>query len=58
VVALKDIRCVVGRHDWQHHVNKEMGGPAAGYDLCSRCGAEKKVYGKPPSKGVVGPGGF
>jgi len=53
VVRMTNILCLVGRHDWQHRVNKEMGGPDAGYDLCSRCGKEKKAYGKPPSKGVA-----
>lgn len=54
---MKNMLCLLGRHDWQHHVNPEMGGPNAGYDLCARCGTEKKVYGKPPSRGVAGPGG-
>ncbi len=54
---MKHTHCVVGRHDWQHHVSKELGGPGAGHDLRSRRGAETRVYGKPPSKGVVGSGG-
>ena len=55
---MKNILCLVGRHDWQHHVDKEMGGPNARYDLCSRCGTEREGLGKPPSKGVAGPGGY
>lgn len=48
-----NVLCLLGRHKWQHHVNKEMGGPNAGFDLCARCGKEKKAYGKPPSTGVA-----
>lgn len=55
---MKDLRCFFGRHKWLHHVNREMGGPNARYDTCTRCGVEKRAYGKPPSTGVAGPGGF
>jgi hypothetical protein len=58
VIAVKDLRCLVGLHHWKHHVNHEMGGSGGGYDLCTRCRREKKAYGKPPATGVAGPGGF
>ena len=29
------VLCFVGIHDWEHHVNHQMGGPSARYDLCS-----------------------
>jgi hypothetical protein len=53
---MKNVMCLLGRHSWQHHVNHEMGGPSAGYDLCRRCGREKKVYGGPShaSRGIPG----
>jgi hypothetical protein len=53
---MKNVMCLLGRHSWQHHVNPEMGGPGAGYDLCRRCGHEKKAYGPPThaSRGIPG----
>ena len=53
---MKNILCLVGRHAWQHHFNEEMGGPNSGYDLCSRCGKEKKSFepGNPSFKGPLG----
>lgn len=47
------VLCLLGRHKWQHHVNREIGGANAGFDLCARCGREKKAYGKPPPTGVA-----
>ena len=48
--------CLVGIHHWEHHDNHEMGGKGAGFDLCSQCGREKKVYdegGNPGFKGLL-----
>lgn len=52
---MKNVLCLVGRHSWQHHVNHEMGGRAAGFDLCSRCGKERASYdkGNPSFKGPL-----
>ncbi len=50
------ILCLVGLHSWQHGHNPEVGGPGGDYEVCSRCGKEKKVYGKPPPTGVGGGG--
>jgi hypothetical protein len=49
VVAVKKTLCLVARHDWQQHVNKETSGPDGRYYLCSRCAVEKKFYFKPPT---------
>ena len=46
--------CLVGIHHWEHHVNREMGGPNAGYDLCSHCGREKTAYDKGGNPGFNG----
>jgi len=35
------VMCFVGFHHWEHHVNHQMGGPNARYDLCSHCGQER-----------------
>ena len=52
---MRNVLCLVGRHSWQHHVNHEMGGRAAGYDLCRRCGRERPTYdgGNPSFKGLL-----
>jgi len=50
------ILCLVGLHSWQHGHNPEVGGPGGDFEVCSRCGKEKKVYGKPPPTGVGGGG--
>ena len=49
------ILCLVGIHHWEHHVNHEMGGRAAGYDVCTRCHKEKSSYegGNPAFKGLL-----
>jgi hypothetical protein len=52
----KTIACWLGRHDWQHRRNEEMGGKDADYQVCRRCGAERKEYG-PPSPNAAGVGG-
>ncbi len=53
---MKNVLCLVGRHEWQHQVNTERGGPGSGFDLCRRCGTEKKSYGPPShaSRGIPG----
>lgn len=54
-VPVRNVLCRVGAHRWEHHVNNEMGGKNSGYDLCSRCGREKKSYegGNPSFKGPL-----
>ena len=56
--GMKALRCYLGRHRWRHEVNPEMGGPEAGYDLCSRCGKERNVYEKHDGTGMVDLGGI
>jgi hypothetical protein len=49
---------LVGHLLW-HHINPGTSGPEGVYDLCSRCGREKKSYrerGKPSFGGSL-PGG-
>jgi hypothetical protein len=41
---MRHVLCLVGAHHWEHHVNREMGGKGGTYDLCTRCGREKKSY--------------
>lgn len=36
--------CLLGRHDWRHQRNPEVGGPAADFEICTRCGHERKTY--------------
>ena len=52
---MRHVLCLVGVHHWEHHVNREMGGKGATYDLCARCGREKKSYegGNPSFKGPL-----
>jgi len=52
---MRHVLCLAGIHRWEHHVNREMGGKGSGYDLCSRCGREKKSYegGNPSFKGPL-----
>lgn len=53
---MRDVRCLVGIHQWVHHVNREKSGKGGGYDLCSRCSREKKSYegtGNPSFKGPL-----
>ena len=52
---MRRVMCLVGIHHWEHHVNREMGGKNAGYDLCSHCGREKKSYEKGGNPGFKGP---
>ena len=52
--GMKALSCYLGRHRWRHEVNPEMGGPEAGYDVCSRCGKERNVYGKNDGTGIGG----
>ena len=44
---MRALRCLLGRHDWEHKHNPEVGGPGGGYDVCSRCGKEKPAYDAP-----------
>lgn len=53
---MRRVMCYVGFHHWEHHVNREKSGPGGGYDLCSRCGRERKSYeggGNPSFKGPL-----
>jgi hypothetical protein len=40
----RSLRCLVGRHHWLHGRNPEVGGPAAAFEVCSRCGRERNTY--------------
>ena len=35
--------CRIGRHNWAHLRNPEVGGARAHYDLCRRCGRERSA---------------
>jgi hypothetical protein len=52
----KALSCWIGRHRWEQRRNPEAGGRDAMYEVCSRCGAERKQYG-PPSGTSLGAGG-
>jgi hypothetical protein len=41
---MRHVLCLVGHHRWERHINPGTSGPGGGYDLCSRCGREKKSY--------------
>ena len=43
-VMARSLRCLVGRHHWLHGRNPEVGGPAAAFEVCSRCGRERNTY--------------
>lgn len=55
---MRRVLCFVGFHHWEHHVNREKGGPDNGWDICSRCGHEKRSFalenGVPSFKGDGG----
>jgi hypothetical protein len=40
----RSLRCLVGRHHWLPERNPEVGGPAATFEVCSRCGRERNTY--------------
>lgn len=44
--------CRLGRHLWALRRNPEMGGPAALYEECRRCGRERTTY-DPRDQGAV-----
>jgi hypothetical protein len=52
---MRHVLCLVGVHHWERHVNREMGGKGATYELCGRCGRKRKSYeGTNPSfKGLL-----
>ena len=54
--AMKDIRCMVGRHAWHREVNPGVGGQEGIRDVCTRCGTDKKTYGPPTyaKRGIPG----
>ena len=53
--VMRRVMCLVGIHRWEHHLNRELGGKNAGYDLCSHCGREKKSYEEGGNPGFKGP---
>jgi hypothetical protein len=40
----RSLFCLLGRHDWRRQRNPEVGGSAADFDVCSRCGKERNRY--------------
>jgi hypothetical protein len=54
---MRSLLCLLGRHVWEHKRNPEVGGAAADYEQCARCGKERPTY-EPPSPGAIGHGGF
>jgi hypothetical protein len=44
--------CRIGRHHWTLRRNPEMGGRAALYEDCRRCGRERTLY-DPRDQGAV-----
>lgn len=50
------VLCYFGSHSWERKRNPDMGGALAEFDICTRCGKEKDVFGKPPKKGLAGLG--
>ena len=54
---MRDIRCLVGRHQWETRHNAEVEGPKGDFLVCRRCGNDKSVYEPPPKnmyRGVWG----
>ena len=53
---MRRVLCFVGIHHWVHHVNHQLGGPNARYDLCAHCGQERpsSIFNNPS---FTGPGG-
>jgi len=49
--------CVIARHDWAQLRNPEVGGRAAVYRLCRRCGRERNEYSPRAPRNVAGGGG-
>ena len=47
-VAIRDIRCLFGRHRWEARHNPEVEGPKGDYQTCRRCGEDKAAYEPPP----------
>ena len=52
----KTLGCWLGRHDWKHHRNPEMGGSLADFQVCARCGKERNVFEKKDGTGIGGVG--
>jgi hypothetical protein len=50
---MRSMLCRLGRHAWVQKRNAEVGGAEAVYEQCTRCGKERRKYGKPPSTGVA-----
>jgi hypothetical protein len=49
--------CRLGRHAWQHRGIPDVGGPAADYEVCTRCNKERDKYDPPPAgAGIAGIG--
>jgi hypothetical protein len=47
------LRCLLGRHAWEHGRNPEIGGADADYELCVGCGKERPKYGHAPPSGAT-----
>ena len=45
--------CRLGRHEWRHERNPEMGGPRAVFERCVHCGKERAGYDPPPPTGIA-----
>lgn len=41
---MRALRCLVGVHKWRIHRLPDVGGKAAVYELCERCGRERTRY--------------
>jgi hypothetical protein len=46
--------CHLGRHLWALHRNPDVGGKAAVFEVCRRCGRERQGYEAPPPGSVLG----
>ena len=53
---IQRLSCLIGRHAWAPHVNREAAGRDGAFSLCTRCGKEKTAYGPPTAGGATGLG--
>lgn len=54
--ARSKVLCRLGRHLWAVRRNPEVGGQAALYQTCRRCGVERSSYDPPSASTVAGLG--
>jgi hypothetical protein len=45
---MRRLLCLIGRHAWTHHRNPDLGGAAAEFDVCGRCGKERDGFDAAP----------